>query len=125
MSMRFRLRFWASSIEKRNVTCNGFEAQVIKPSENSDAKRIKARRKARRTPARYAKQENSAQKCSTRRRCREPGNLATRVLVGHHERSQRIFRASLQGRPGNAALRSREAGKRAFGRSGWNCEADR
>jgi hypothetical protein len=71
--------------------------------ENSDAKRIKARRKARRTPARYAKQENSAQKC-TRRRCREPGNFATRVLVGHHEGSQRIFRASYQGRPGNAAL---------------------
>src|ERR1700730_12783087 len=113
MSMRFRLRFWASSIEKRSVTCNGFEAQVIKPSENSDAKRIKTRRKAWRTPARYAKQENSTQRFSTCRRCHEPGHIPARLLVGHRERFQRIFRASLQGRPDNAALRSREAGKRS------------
>src|SRR5258706_1588219 len=106
----------------------GFEPRLpgngvtrVKPSENSDVKRIKTRRKARRTPARYAKQENGTQKCSTHRRCCEPGNFTTQDLVGHHERSQRIFRASHQGRPGKAALRSCEAGKRTSGRSGWNC----
>ena len=57
------------------------EAKIKK--RNSNAKRIETRRKARRTPARYAKQEDSTQKCSTRRRCREPGNFAARVLVGH------------------------------------------
>src|SRR5271166_5367037 len=104
MPMRFRLRFWTSSTGQLVRS-----ARVIKPSENSNAKRIETRRKARRTPARYAKQENGTQKCSTRRRCREPGNFAARVLIGYHERSQRIFRVSHQGRPGNAPLRSREA----------------